>query len=52
MAKTGGEHVELIELQRQMYERYRDWMTYTDFTVRLDEHGIAFAQEMRFNPAK
>ena len=54
MAKSGGagEHQELIDLQRQMYERYKDWMAYTDMTVRLGAHGIEFAGTTKFKPAK
>lgn len=47
-----GEHKELLDLQRQMYQRYKDWMAYTDVTVALGERGIVMKQTTRFNPAK
>ena len=52
MDKSGGEHSELIELQRQMYQRYRDWMAYTDVRLALGPHGLALHQTTRFNPPK
>ena len=52
MAKAGGEHQELFELQRQMYQRYAEWMTSTDFSLGLDDHGIAMKQSVKFNPPK
>jgi hypothetical protein len=35
-----------------MYQRYRDWMAFTDVTVSLGERGIVLKQTTRFNPAK
>lgn len=50
--KGTGEHQELLDLQRQMYQRYRDWMAFTDVTLALGERGIVLKQTTRFNPAK
>lgn len=52
MSKGMTEHKELLDLQRQMYQRYRDWMAFTDITAGVGEHGLVFDQVTRFHPAK
>ena len=50
--RARGEHSELIELQRQMYQRYRDWMVYTDVRLALGPQWPGFAPDHALQSAQ
>jgi len=46
--KGDPQQTAFLDIQRQMYARYREWMDYGDVSVELGERGLRTAQHVRY----